>query len=91
MFDLPGEPLVLINPPVDAVLAGVVWKHSLSWPHLRGTECEICVYKHFFLIVKLREHQFGITRAPPLTVFTSDFILAKHTVMELFFFLTGLH
>lgn len=40
MFDLFGESLILINPPVDAVLAGVVWKYSLPWPHLRRREFE---------------------------------------------------
>lgn len=44
VFDLPGEALVLINPPVDAILAGVVWKYSLSWPHLRGREL-VTVYE----------------------------------------------
>lgn len=43
VFDLFGEALVLINPPVDAILAGVVWKYCLSWPHLRGRVWEECV------------------------------------------------
>ncbi len=34
MFDLLVEALILINPPLGAVFAGVVWKYSLSWPNL---------------------------------------------------------
>lgn len=43
VFDLPVESLILINPPIDAVLGGVVWKHRLPRPNLRGRECEITV------------------------------------------------
>lgn len=36
MLDLLVEALILINPPIDAVLAGIVWKYCLPWPHLSG-------------------------------------------------------
>lgn len=34
VFDLLGEAVVLINPPLGAFIAGVVWEHRLSRPHL---------------------------------------------------------
>lgn len=46
VFDLPIESLILINPPIDAVLAGIVRKHCLPWPNLRGRGCEITVCLH---------------------------------------------
>lgn len=54
MFDLFGESHILINPPVDAALAGVVWEDSLSGPHLRGGKCEISVHEH--ILIGLEEH-----------------------------------
>lgn len=38
VFDLPGEALVLISPPLCAVLTGVVWEYGLTRPHLGGKE-----------------------------------------------------
>lgn len=40
MFDLSGEALVFISPPLDAVFTGVVWKDGLTGPHLSATQCE---------------------------------------------------
>lgn len=45
VFDLLGEPLVLIHPPIDAVGVGVVWKYGLPWPHLGGRECDMMFTK----------------------------------------------
>lgn len=71
VFDLLVEALVLISPPVFAVLAGVVWEYSLSWPHLRARECEmLCVCKHFFKSSGLK-HLLAIAAcASLLTVLT---------------------
>lgn len=38
MFNILGESLIFISPPVNAVLAGVVWKYGLSWPNLERIE-----------------------------------------------------
>lgn len=35
VFDLSGEALVFIDPPLDAAFTGVVWKDGLTWPHLQ--------------------------------------------------------
>lgn len=34
MFDLSGEALVFIHPPLDTAFTGVVRKDCLTWPHL---------------------------------------------------------
>ena len=38
VLDLSREALVFIDPPLDAVFTGVVWKDGLAWPHLPGRQ-----------------------------------------------------
>lgn len=37
VFDLSGEELIFLNPPLDAAFTGVVRKDGLTWPHLSAT------------------------------------------------------
>lgn len=55
MLDLHGEALILIDPPLIAVLAGVVWEYSLSWPHLRDTEYDMVCLVYLHLLIGLEE------------------------------------
>lgn len=41
VFDLVGEAFILVDPPVYAALAGVVWEYSLSRPYLKEGYKEI--------------------------------------------------
>lgn len=81
MFDLLRESRILINPPVDAVLAGVVWKYCLSWPHLRARECEICISKQIWINLEQNLENIGFACELPFRWYISDFVLQRHNAV----------